>query len=453
VTARSGHRPDPIEEEIEKALRPGRFIDYSADRLFIDGLQEVEAKIAKRVRWTPSRAVALYEAFLAGCYAKANEIDGSSGRFGMFVDNLFRGWIKARQAARADRDETASRLLAWMTDDPWGFCHELEDCAVSVLDRSGLAAFERRVRARFDAALRPTPGQEAPLSRKPEYERRRWGETLRAIHVAQKNVAGYVALAEETGLTSKDCHAVATMLAARRKRAEAMTWVERGIQLQKKAPDDSTAGDDLAKLKRELLVGLGRGAEALDAAWAEYRANPCTDFYEELMKFVPKRDRSAWHAKAINTAMGGHLESLLQLLLETNETDRLVSRLRETPDDALEDISHSITEPAATRVQERHPDLAARLWRAQGMRIVNAKKSKYYDVAFQDFENAKRCYERAGLFSEWLRVVEEVRVEHYRKGGFMPGFEDVVAGRGPSTQPTFLEEAKARWSGHAGEGE
>ncbi|MEE4271895.1 MAG: hypothetical protein V2I67_09475, partial [Thermoanaerobaculales bacterium] len=33
---------------------------------------------------------------------------------------------------------------------------------------------------------------------------------------------------------------------------------------------------------------------------------------------------------------------------------------------------------------------------AQGLRIVNANKSKYYDAALSNFESAKSCFERAG---------------------------------------------------------
>jgi hypothetical protein len=36
------------------------------------------------------RAVTLYELFLAGCYEKAEELDDSSGGFGMFVEGLCR---------------------------------------------------------------------------------------------------------------------------------------------------------------------------------------------------------------------------------------------------------------------------------------------------------------------------------------------------------------------------
>jgi len=46
--------------------------------------------------------------------------------------------------------------------------------------------------------------------------------------------------------------------------------------------------------------------------------------------------------------------------------------------------------------------------------------------------------------------VREVREAHHRKTGFMPGFEDVVKGAGPSEEPPFLERAKARWGSKTG---
>jgi hypothetical protein len=81
-----------------------------------------------------------------------------------------------------------------------------------------------------------------------------------------------------------------------------------------------------------------------------------------------------------------------------------------------------VTEPAATRLEKSHPELAARLWRAQGMRIVDAKKSKYYDAALSNFERARNCYQRAGLAVEWEKTVRRVCALHYRKTGFINGF-------------------------------
>lgn len=102
--------------------------------------------------------------------------------------------------------------------------------------------------------------------------------------------------------------------------------------------------------------------------------------------------------------------------------DRLADLVRQTKDQALESLSHSTTEPVAKKLDKAHPDLAARLWRAQGMRIVNAKKSKYYTAALSNFESAKRCFERAGLVADWVKTVSQVRAEHHRKAGFMSGY-------------------------------
>ena len=446
MNRKSHPKIDPIEQAIELALNPGVVIPDRACFSFVSDLDGVAAKIATLVVSEPSRAVTLYETFLAAAHAKAEELDDSSGSFGQFVDSLYCGWIKARQAAGANRDETATRLLSWMDNDDYGFCHGLEKNAANAFDQAGLAAFVTQVRARFAAADKADRKTEGTFKDNADYLRRRWGKVLRTLHAAQNDVAAYIALADETGLTAQDCHAIATLLVGRRKPEEALGWVERGIDLDKQAPHASMAGHDLAKLKRDLLTKLGRGGEALDAAWADYRAHPSKYTYEDLMKYVPKAEGHTWHEKAIEVIGGADLSSAMELLLATKELERLADLVRQTTDQALQGLSHYTTEPVAKKLEKPHPDLAARLWRAQGMRIINAKKSKYYAAALSNFESAKRCFERAGLDAEWQKTMGEVRAEHYRKSGFMLGFERLAAGIGPSDEPSFLERAKARWS-------
>ena len=125
--------------------------------------------------------------------------------------------------------------------------------------------------------------------------------------------------------------------------------------------------------------------------------------------------------------------------------ERLAELVREASDNALEGVSHYATEPAAEILERIHPSLAARLWRAQGLRIVDAKKSKYYDAALANFERARDCYRRAGCAAEWEETERQVRAAHYRKTGFMHGFETLAAGAKRSQQPSFLELAKTRW--------
>jgi hypothetical protein len=159
-------RRDPIRGLIESALQPGRFIPYAEAFGFVAILESVADQIQALLSSDPMRAVALYEVLLADCKKKAEDIDDSDDNLGMFAGDLICRWIKARQAANADPDETVKRLLAWIDDDDYGFTNDIERNAAEALDRKGRQAFERQVRARFDA-----PGGD------------RWADTLRAIYL------------------------------------------------------------------------------------------------------------------------------------------------------------------------------------------------------------------------------------------------------------------------------
>jgi uncharacterized Zn finger protein len=163
------------------------------------------------------------------------------------------------------------------------------------------------------------------------------------------------------------------------------------------------------------------------------------------MKFVPRDEREAWHEKALNAASEADLHSRLDLFTQIKETERLADLVRGPSDGDLENESHYLTEPAAKLLEQNHPGLAARLWRSQGMRIVDAKKSKYYEAALSNFERARDCYRAAGLAAEWEQTVRRVCTLHNRKTGFINGFQALVARATRSEPPSFLARAKTRW--------
>jgi tetratricopeptide (TPR) repeat protein len=239
---------------------------------------------------------------------------------------------------------------------------------------------------------------------------------------------------------------MASMLAARKKHDEALAWLDRGIDLAGKAPFGRDSDYDLQSLRREILLKSGRRGDAIESAWTDFQKHPSLFRYDLLMKFVPKAERSKWHERAMEAASTADLRELMELLVETGELERLVALVQGTNDQELERLSHYITEPAAMKLEKSHSGLAARLWRAQGMRIVVAKKSRYYHAAVANLERAMECYRRAGLDKEWETTVKRIREDHHRKTGFMTGFERLVAGHGPSREPTFLERAKTRWN-------
>ena len=136
---------------------------------------------------------------------------------------------------------------------------------------------------------------------------------------------------------------------------------------------------------------------------------------------------------------GATLSPVIELWLAVRETDCLAARLERTSDKELERLSHYVTEPAAERLAKTHPGVAAKAFRAVCMRVVNEGKSKYYSDALSNLGKAKACYERAGLPAQWEALVAEIRRDHRRKSGFMPGFERIVAGAGAPRKPSFEE--------------
>ncbi len=322
-----------------------------------------------------------------------------------------------------------------METDEYGYGYGVEKKLAPAFDKVGLSAFIRAVRARFDAATADDPERSRP----------RWAAVLRCLFNHCADVEAYIALAEETGTTPTDCLTVAKMVLARGNPAGALGWAERGLGIGAGVKGGSAAEFDLGKLRRELLVALGRTTEARDEAWNDFQASPGTYRYAELMKHVPEAERDVWHRKAIEVAERVQFQSKLELLAETGELDRLSAAVRRSSDDELARVGHHVGEAAAGKLEAAHPDAAARLWASQGLRILRAKKSRYYDAALADFERARRCFGAAGLDAEWQRVVALVRAEHRRKLGFMGEFEQVVAGGGPTQRPSFLEAAKTRW--------
>ena len=418
---------DPLARDIERALSAGEYADEGMGFSFAVELGMAAERIGALAAADPARAARLLETFIDGCLLKAGEVGDSRGGFDRFVQQLAVGWIKARQAAGTGPRQTVRRLLRWIEHDPHTVFYRFEHEALEVLDPAGLAELVEQARARFDEAAKLGSSGRRKHGGSQDYDRSKWGNLLRMLHTARQDVDAYISLARETGVTPPDCLQIAQLLKGSGRHDEALEWVERGVGLGSDTFERYAARQDLARLKRDLLVELGRGKEALASAWSEYRGGPTRDRYDELMRFVPSAGRNVWHLKAIDADRGAPLEDRVELLIATDETDRLAELVRGTADDRLEDLSHVVAGPAAAALEQAHPDMAARLWRAQGMRIVNAGMSLYYGNAVLDFENARRCFERGGAADEWSQTVAWVRERHRRKRSFMPAFEAMVA--------------------------
>ncbi len=421
-----------IESAIEDSLRPGDYIGDNSSWSFVSDLEKVKNRIDNVVNKEPIRSIGLIETFIAACYEKAEEIDDSSGSFGDFIEELFCSWVNARQEADFAAKETVGRLLAWMDNDNYGFTYHLERNVSKLLNKKGLIEFAAAIRTRYDAE-----GVK-------DHHRRQWGETLKSIYAAGRDFKSYLSICDETELLPIDCEMLAGMLLSRRKPAEALKWVEKGLIIQSNNQLYRGSSYKLNTMKRYILTKLGRPEEALADAWQNFSKHPDEFTHKELLKHIPKQQRSEYHNRILEAIDTAELGTGIDLLPKLKETEVLAERLRKISSSSLESLSHYTTEPAAKKLAKECPDVAAKLYQAMGLRIVNAKKSKYYDAAISNFEQAKRCYEKASLESVWLELVENVRNNHYRKYSFMPGFEQVAEGKGPRTKPSFIDLAKTR---------
>ena len=437
-------------EKIEDALDLGRFIEYRHSWDYTSDLGTVREELDGLVeQGEAERAVPLFELFLSGCYEKAEEIDDSGGNLGTFFEELFCSWIRARQAAGEEAEETVDGIMNWLKTDEYGFCHRIEAQIAEALDRRGCAAFRSRLESELADALMPFEGEPAPRWSECPYEVRQLADGLKRIYLATKALTAYLALCERIEPTPKDCENLAKLCRTKRQPQEALMWVERGIKAEKEGRWGNESAWGLRALREELLKKLGRSGEALASAWDRFEAVPNDLTYKELMKYVPKGEKAEWRAKALAAAKVGDLGGFMEVCVSLKEWDLLAERVHATTDESIERLSHYCTEPAAKRLTKKRPLAAAKLYRALGMRIVEGKKSKYYNVAVDHLRTARDLYVKHGQAEQWDAVVAAIRERHSRKYSFIGDFEKLVS-RQESKPSSFESRMRTRWQKQAG---
>ena len=440
------HRIESLVSEIEEALDLGSFVPYRQSWDFVRKLESVKEKIDDLVmKGAAKQCVLLCEMFLSGCYEKADEIDDSGGNLGMFFEELFCSWVEARQKAGYVDEETVHHILKWMDNDEYGFCYNIEQKLVKALDRQGLSLFETSIQSRFDKAVSSAKIKDSERIYDYPYSVRRNAATLKVVYIAKKDIESYLSLCKKVGTTPRDCENIANIYKEKRRSRDALIWVDKGLELEKTDNWPNESSRHLPILKRELLNELGQKKDAFESAWSEFKAYPSEFAYDELMKYVSKKDRENWHKKAIEEVMNASLPVIITLCMKTQEWEILYESINAAEHEDLEAISHYTTEKAAQELEKNHPIEAAKIYRALGMRIVKAKKSKYYRIALDHMLKAKKLYSENNCEDEWLSLVEDVRRDHYRKYSFIGDFEKIVLGRYPEYLESFEERTRKRW--------
>lgn len=434
---------DTLTREIEQALDPGEFIPYNKACEFVQDLEDIGRKIEKLVKnGEATKAVPLYEILLAGCYNKAEEIDDSSGSLGMFFEEIFASWIRARQKAKCDPEETIHQILRWMENDDYGYCYNIEKKLVEAFNRQGLKIFENAVKLRFEKAL---------IEEKPKmplriydfsYAIRENAEILKCVYVEKKDITSYINLSEKIGVTPKDCENIAELHKAKKQFQKALMWIDKGLELEKESNWPNYSAWDLDAKKRELQAKLGQKEEAFNSAWSEFMKHPSGYTYDEFMKYIFEKDIKKWHKKAIEIARNTSLSVIIELAVQTGEWGVLAKCIISAKDEELESLSHYQTEPTALGLKQKHFPAAAKVYRALAMRIVKAGKSKYYSIAINHFKELRTLYRKIGCKKEWSSLIESIKKDHFRKYSFIDKFEKLLDGEYPKS---FVEKTRKRW--------
>jgi uncharacterized Zn finger protein len=137
------------------------------------------------------------------------------------------------------------------------------------------------------------------------------------------------------------------------------------------------------------------------------------------------------------------------VFVETKEWTRLAELIDAASRADLVALSHHTTEPMAKRLAKSQPLLAARLYVAMALRILEGKKSRHYAAALGNLEKARKLMHGEGRAGDWDTLAAEIRSAHRRKTSFISDFERLAEGHS-LREPSFRERARKRWKEGSG---
>jgi|GEM_PF-313502 len=440
-----GITKDKILVDIERCLCCGEFIAWNEEDVFVEGLRSTKKHLDALVKnKEATRAVELYEVFLAGCEEKMDEMGGECLAITEFFHELFISWIHARQKAGLDPQETISQALRMMEHDDYGLCDGIEEEIARHIKGEEFLLFVDKVHALLDEALlaKNKNVKESHHS----WAIRKNAEILKAIALVKGSVKMYRDVAQKVGFTPKDCEELARIYMKRSQWSEALEYVNQGLELEKMRGCGYDAAYELSSMKCELLKKTGQSDEALKMAWDSFGKCPGEYYYQKLMQYVPATEKDQWHLRAMElTYKKGDLGDIIDLCVETNELKKLEEAILGAQSSTLEGVFYGRLQDAAQKLSSDYPIAAAKIYRVLGMNILNAKKSKCYGYARDYFKKVQELYLRAGQEREWLSLVEYIFEQHFKKSAFMPGFKAMVNGEEPKKKPSFLTRAQQHW--------
>ena len=433
-----------MEQRIESALQPGRYIGYMEAGSFLETLWEISDEISSFIQERPRDVARLFELFIAACHEKIEELDDSDGSLAEFVEQLFMYWLDARLIGNCDDDKTFNYLATWFEKDPYGMCHRLDRVVAKWDDHDFYTFFVDSASAKFfELHNRQHTFEERTVE---AYRHRIWQEALKRLTAETDDVDTYIRICAGD-FDKDDCSTIAQIYERKKNYPVALDWVEKAIRLSTVNTHGITYGvsDKLNQLRHRLLAQTGKANEVLQEIWTRYSRTPSPQLYKELLSFCPDSDKARWHEKAMAIVDHAPFDSVIPLLLEQEDTDRLVRRIENATDKELDNLSSLEAKKTAKLLSQLLPLSAARLFIGEAEKILDASRSRAYHYAIEYLEQARDCLVAAGKQDEWLNLATALEAEHSRKRNFIDPLQALIAGE-PSHKPSpFLEHVRRKW--------
>lgn len=414
-------RVSQIENDIRRHLSHGTYVPWDEVSGFVSELEPAVREIKSlENQGYPREATQLYEFFVEQSRRKHGEVHDEVD-FHWFIEGL----VWSREICRSkveEADAVAPHVAEAVEDD---FLH-LDTAKLDRLSDSVLDALERLISDRLHQLNESDEGELTWSPQSRSEARRRYPEMLKEICRIRAGGDAFADLVERLGPTVDDCLTVAEMKAEEGDLEAALEWTQRGSELGASSGRRSFASDKLDNLRLQLLQELGRDEEAVKLAWQSFRRSSNASQYETLLDVVPVEERNAWRERALDAMLAGGMSwAYLRICSEEGDVDRLASFVAEHTREQLQQLSHKVAEPVADALEDEQPEFAAKVYAAQGFRIVDAGKSKYYVEAVDYFSAARRLWMAVGDEAAWAQVIERIDDEHSRKYKLMRLLEKI----------------------------
>lgn len=413
-------------QQIREALTWHGFIERHEVSSFTQELQAVAGALRDLAQdGYPRQAAELLEQFIDRGIKRLEDLDDSDGAFGEFIMDLYADWGKAwAQVTDRNRPELAKKVLARLERNEYGLEDRLILAMTEALGEEGLAVIEATIRPKYEQRLaHPKPKADREDVDEALF---RWRALLQDVADARKDVERYIELCQDGTLTAQDCLEIARRLKGVGCLKDALTWLERGIKLDKgeRVLDEI----DLPDLRIELLVALGRIDQAQQAAWEEFCRWPRPEALDRLLSLTPKAKQPAVRQAAIDHVLSkGELSEAIELCLRERELLRLAERIVRQPKEVYR-LGYGTLVPAAKALEPVRPEASIAVYRHLAFEILREKRSQAYHHALDYFRHLKRLYTKVGKPEVWRKVAARVKGAHRRKHSFIGPFEQLCTG-------------------------